>query len=40
MDSNYNDIKEQSKAEDELIRKKKNKSEKLNYLFTKEEIIR
>ena len=40
MDSNYNDIKEQSKVEDELILKKKNKSEKLNYLFTKEEIIR
>lgn len=40
IENNYSDISKQSKLEDELIRKKENKSEKLNYLFTKEEVIR
>ena len=40
IENNYSDISKQSKVEDELIRTKKNKSEKLNYVFEKEEIIR
>ena len=40
MKANYEDIKSQSKTEDNLIKTKKNKSEKLNYVFTQEEIIR
>ena len=40
IENNYSDISKQSKAEDELIKKKKNKSEKLNFVFSKEEIIR
>lgn len=40
IENNYSDITKQSKQEDILIKKKKNKSEKLNYVFTKEEIIR
>ena len=40
MEGNFKDIKKQSEVEDELIKKKRNKSEKLNYYFNKEEIIR
>ena len=40
IENNYSDISKQAKIEDELIQKKKNKSEKLNYVFSKEEIIR
>ena len=40
IENNYSDISKQSEAEDELIKKKQNKSEKLNYLFSKEEVIR
>jgi len=40
IESNYNTIKKNSNSEDELIRQKKNKKEKLNYVFTKEEVIR
>ena len=40
IENNYSDISKQSAAEDELIKKKQNKSEKLNYLFSKEEVIR
>ena len=40
IENNYSDIVKQSKLEDELIAKKKNKSEKLNFVFSKEEMIR
>ena len=40
IENNYSDISKQSKLEDELIDKKKNKSEKLNFVFTQEEVIR
>ncbi len=40
IENNYSDISKQSKLEDELIEQKKNKTEKLNYVFSKEEIIR
>lgn len=40
IENNYSDITKQSKVEDELIRTKKNKSEKVNFVFTKEEVIR
>ena len=40
IENNYSDISRQSKKEDELINSKKNKSEKLNFIFSKEEIIR
>ena len=40
MAGNFDDIKSEASKEDELIKKKKNTSEKLNYYFTKEEVIR
>jgi len=40
IQKNYQEFYETSKEEDKLILKKKNKEEKLNYIFTKEEIIR
>lgn len=40
IESNYQDIFIKSKKEDELIEKKKNTQEKLNYVFEEEEIIR
>ena len=40
IESNYQDIFIKSKREDELIAKKKNSQEKLNYSFEEEEIIR
>ena len=40
IESNYQDIFIKSKREDELIAKKKNVQEKLNYSFEEEEIIR
>ena len=40
IENNYSDISKQAKLEDELIDKKKNKSEKLNFVFTQEEVIR
>ncbi|MBQ6498025.1 MAG: hypothetical protein IJI58_04865 [Bacilli bacterium] len=40
IEGNYTEIVSQSLAEDELIKKKKNKSEKLNFVFSKEEVIR
>ena len=36
----YNKIQEKSVEEDALIKSKKNKSEKLNYIITKDEILR
>ena len=38
--TNYQDIYIKSEKEDELINKKKNNQEKLNYIFEKEEIVR
>ncbi len=40
IEDNYSDITRQSKVEDDMIKRKTNKSEKLNFVFTKEEIIR
>ena len=40
IELNYNDIVNRSNEADNLIKKKKNNSEKLDYIFTREEIIR
>lgn len=40
IESNYQDISIQSAKEEELIAKKQNKSERTNFIFSKEEIIR
>ena len=40
IESNYKIIVKNSESEDELIKEKKNNKEKLNYVFTKEEVMR